>query len=500
MEIKTTNSFGLADLSQIASVSNGGDNNLPSIIPKDKNLYVSISAGGDSVVLQNNNGQFYSLPFSDFEFSSINSNLFSIASKTKDETQFLRFKDSHSYREFQRAIKLSQMAVRETPEKESKENEFTERTEDNSAEVYFHFYGLLHQQQNMLQDYVRTSTYQNSFLWNCGDFDGKVVLDVGAGTGILSFFAVQAGAKKVYAVEASSMAVHCQELIRTNNLSDKITLIPGKIEEVSIPETVDIIISEPMGYMLVNERMLESFVYARKFLKPNGQMFPTKSNMYFSLFSDELLYQETVQRCTFWHHEHFYGVNLSGLKNQAYVENFKQPVVDNWSPTIVCSDVLVWPYDFEKDSVEKLHTIDIPFTFTATRTAFVHGLASWFDVLFCGTQKEVRLSTGPSDPPTHWYQVRCLFGDPVLIKQGEKATGRLLMTANQRLSYDIELTVEINGQIRRNQLDLKNPHFRYSSNPGTLELIPPEHPPSAPEPPLSNAMSFENIHNSDVKY
>ena len=48
------------------------------------------------------------------------------------------------------------------------------------------------------QDYVRTSTYRDAMLKNPADFKDKVVMDVGAGSGLLSFFAAQAGAKKVY--------------------------------------------------------------------------------------------------------------------------------------------------------------------------------------------------------------------------------------------------------------------------------------------------------------
>ena len=73
----------------------------------------------------------------------------------------------------------------------------SERTEDSSASQYFQFYGYLSQQQNMMQDFIRTSTYQKAILDNPVDFNGKVVLDVGAGSGILSFFAQQSGARRV---------------------------------------------------------------------------------------------------------------------------------------------------------------------------------------------------------------------------------------------------------------------------------------------------------------
>lgn len=60
-------------------------------------------------------------------------------------------------------------------------------------------------------------------------------------------------------------------LVKSNNLTDRIVVIPGKVEEVALPEQVDVIISEPMGYMLFNERMLESYLHAKKYLKPSGR-------------------------------------------------------------------------------------------------------------------------------------------------------------------------------------------------------------------------------------
>lgn len=62
-----------------------------------------------------------------------------------------------------------------------------------------------------------------------------------------------------------------QRLVHDNKLGGRIIVIPGKVEEVEIPEKVDTIISEPMGYMLFNERMLESFLHAKKWLKPDGK-------------------------------------------------------------------------------------------------------------------------------------------------------------------------------------------------------------------------------------
>jgi len=99
---------------------------------------------------------------------------------------------------------------------------------------------------------------------------------VGAGTGILSLFSYQAGAKKVYAVEASPMANTLKEIVKANNAEQVITVINKKVEDVELPDKVDIIVSEWMGFYLLHESMLDSVLNARdKHLKENGIMMPS---------------------------------------------------------------------------------------------------------------------------------------------------------------------------------------------------------------------------------
>uniref|UniRef100_A0A8C2Q636 type I protein arginine methyltransferase n=1 Tax=Cyprinus carpio TaxID=7962 RepID=A0A8C2Q636_CYPCA len=316
---------------------------------------------------------------------------------------------------------------------------FQQRTDDSSALQYFQFYGCLSQQQNMLQDYLRTATYQKAILLNDVDFRDKVVLDVGCGTGILSFFAVQAGAKKVYAVEGSSVAKYAEILVKSNNLSNKITVLSGKIEEVCCPEKVDVIISEPIGYMLLNERMLESYLHAKKWLKPKGMMFPTQKQLL----------------C-------FYGVNLSGLHSSAVDEFFKQPIVDTFDMQVLMARSVKYTINFLEAKEEDLHRLEIPFVFKLLQSGLIHGLAFWFDVAFVGSRMTVWLSTAPNEPLTHWYQVRCLLQTPLFAKMGQTLSGRVHLIANKRQSYDIHITavVDQSGFKSGNSLDLKNPFFR----------------------------------------
>lgn len=136
---------------------------------------------------------------------------------------------------------------------------------------YFVSYGYLYHQKDMLQDRGRMDSYRNAILNNPQCFRGKTVLDVGTGSGVLAIWAGMAGARKVYAIEATSMAQHARRLVQQNGMQDVVVVLEGYMEKQTLPEKVDVILSEWMGYFLLREAMLDSVLAARdQWLKVAG--------------------------------------------------------------------------------------------------------------------------------------------------------------------------------------------------------------------------------------
>ena len=83
---------------------------------------------------------------------------------------------------------------------------------DNDT-YYFDSYSHYGIHETMLKDKSRTNAYKDAMLKNPKLFAGKVVLDIGCGTGILSMFAAKAGAKHVIGIDMSDMAFRAMEIV-----------------------------------------------------------------------------------------------------------------------------------------------------------------------------------------------------------------------------------------------------------------------------------------------
>ena len=127
--------------------------------------------------------------------------------------------------------------------------------------------------EEMIADTVRTEAFRKAIHEMVSR---RVVVDVGAGTGILSIFAAEAGAKHVYAIEASNIVKVCRDRIQSRGLQRQIETMHSRAEDVTwLQHRADVIVSEWIGYFLLFERMLPSVLAIRdRHLKEGGVMIP----------------------------------------------------------------------------------------------------------------------------------------------------------------------------------------------------------------------------------
>eukprot|EP00730_Choanoeca_flexa_P012556 TRINITY_DN4388_c0_g1_i1.p1 TRINITY_DN4388_c0_g1~~TRINITY_DN4388_c0_g1_i1.p1 ORF type:complete len:723 (+),score=146.20 TRINITY_DN4388_c0_g1_i1:36-2204(+) len=134
----------------------------------------------------------------------------------------------------------------------------------------------------MINDNVRNQAYRDAITVAVADFQSKHtrapnVLDIGTGTGLLSIYAAQAGAKHVWACESNALLADiAQECLATNGCADKVTIVHEYSTNLALgqdlagvclpPQGFDIIVTELVDAGLLGERCVPVLHHARTHL------------------------------------------------------------------------------------------------------------------------------------------------------------------------------------------------------------------------------------------
>lgn len=295
-------------------------------------------------------------------------------------------------------------------------------------------YWNLEGHEPMLFDVVRCEAFRRAIAAVVAP--GSAVLDLGAGTGILSVFAAQAGARAVYAVERTRIAVLAKRIVAENGFHGRIHILRGDMETIELPEKVDVIVSEWLGGYGVDENLLPVVVQARdRWLKPGGRMVPGRVDAWMAPAFDERLHEDLC----FWYSKP-YGVELAAVGR----------VVEGRAG-ICCNHVkgehlraeprLMWTLDAHDVSLERAgRPFEAHLKFTADREGQVNALAAWFSADLGGG---VTLATGPSEPNTHWGRTVFPIGQALTVARGTPVEVRFVLEpagkGRSRAAWDVEI-------------------------------------------------------------
>jgi enediyne biosynthesis protein CalE3 len=135
---------------------------------------------------------------------------------------------------------------------------------------------LLLMHQVMLADRPRLAAYDRALAQAV--HPGDIVVDVGAGTLVLSMLALRHGAEHLYAIEADpQMAALAVRIAKQNNLEGRLTFVQGDARKVRLPRKADVIVAEMMGNLGPEEEMVEVVgAVARRNLRPDGRIVPQR--------------------------------------------------------------------------------------------------------------------------------------------------------------------------------------------------------------------------------
>ena len=189
----------------------------------------------------------------------------------------------------------------------------------------------------MLHDDRRTADYLAALAQAVRP--GDVVLDIGTGSGVLAIAAAWAGARHVYAVEASDIAEVAERVFAVNGMEDRITLVAGWSRNINLPEPADLLVSEIIGNEPFEEEILETTLDARRrLLKPSARLIPNALTLFARplLLPESEARQRALGRAALGRWRGLYGIDFEPLVDAAAPRPVNSPteaeVASTWPP------------------------------------------------------------------------------------------------------------------------------------------------------------------------
>lgn len=236
----------------------------------------------------------------------------------------------------------------------------------------------------------------------------STVADIGAGTGVLAFFARELGAREVWLYDPGA-ALSLAEVVAARNGIDGLHFVPARSLDVVDPAQADVVVAEVLGNFAYEEDVLETLRDARRFLVPGGTLIPASITQFAAPVTTDRFERDLRS----WRNVGF-GLDWSDAehmtRNNMYVFELE-------------------PQDLLEGAAAAWDTLDFRAAITSRRGGSVSwrlptaheifGFALWWD---CTLAPGVVLSTSPQAPRTHWDQIYLPVLEPLAAEAGDEIT------------------------------------------------------------------------------